>query len=81
MKTLTQQQQHRFRKSPDIERLRPIHGNLDKRAIEALKYLVEVFNTLSTFDMCAYVSNELFFSIGSPKQCNPSSNGSISTSK
>ncbi|CAF0938718.1 unnamed protein product [Adineta ricciae] len=45
MKTLTQQQQHRFRKSPDIERLRPIHGNLDKRAIEALKYLVEALRS------------------------------------
>jgi hypothetical protein len=32
----------RFRKDLDLERLRPIHGNLDRRAKEALKYLVEV---------------------------------------
>ncbi len=42
IKTLGQPQQHRFRKNHDVERLRPIHGNLDKRATEALKYLVEV---------------------------------------
>jgi hypothetical protein len=42
IKTLGQPQQHRFRKNHDVERLGPIHGNLDKRATEALKYLVEV---------------------------------------
>ncbi len=42
IETLRQPQQHRFRQSHDVERLRPIHGNLDKRATEALKYLVEV---------------------------------------
>ncbi|UJR21959.1 hypothetical protein I4U23_025027 [Adineta vaga] len=45
IKTLTQSQQHRFRKTPDVERLRPIHGNLDKRATEALKYLVEALRS------------------------------------
>jgi hypothetical protein len=42
IETLRQPQQHRFRKTHDVERLGPIHGNLDKRATEALKYLVEV---------------------------------------
>ena len=42
IKTLVQSQQHRFRKSPDVVRLAPIHGNLDGRAKEALKYLVAV---------------------------------------
>jgi hypothetical protein len=42
IKTLVQSQQHRFRKNPDVPRLGPIHGNLDGRAREALKYLVDV---------------------------------------
>ncbi len=42
IKTLIQSQQHRFRKSLDVPRLSPIHGNLDGRAREALKYLVTV---------------------------------------
>ena len=37
-----QTQQDRFQKYPDVERLGPIHGNLEKRATEALKYLTEV---------------------------------------
>ncbi|CAF0946151.1 unnamed protein product [Rotaria sordida] len=45
IKTLAQPQQHRFRKHPDVERLAPIHGNLDKRATEALKYLVEALRS------------------------------------
>ncbi|CAF1342793.1 unnamed protein product [Adineta steineri] len=46
IKTLgQQQQQNRFRKTPDVERLRPIHGNLDRRATEALKYLVEALRS------------------------------------
>ncbi|CAF1135868.1 unnamed protein product [Adineta steineri] len=40
IKTLVQSQQHRFRKSLDVPRFGPIHGNLDGRAREALKYLV-----------------------------------------
>ena len=42
IKTLVQPQQHRYRKNPDVPRLNPIHGNLDGRAREALKYLVAV---------------------------------------
>ncbi|CAF3367128.1 unnamed protein product [Rotaria socialis] len=42
IKALSQPQQQRYRKHPDVERLASIHGNLDERAIEALKYLVEV---------------------------------------
>jgi hypothetical protein len=42
IKTLVQSQQHRFRKSSDVPRLGPIHGNLEGRAREALKYLVAV---------------------------------------
>jgi hypothetical protein len=42
IKTLVQSQQHRFRKSLDVQRLSPIQGNLDGRAREALKYLVAV---------------------------------------
>ncbi|CAF4362975.1 unnamed protein product, partial [Adineta steineri] len=46
IKTLgQQQQQNRYRKTPDVERLRPIHGNLDRRATEALKYLVEALRS------------------------------------
>lgn len=44
--TLKQPQQNRFRKHPDVERLAPIHGNLEKRATEALKYLVEVSRSI-----------------------------------
>ncbi|CAF1159902.1 unnamed protein product [Rotaria sordida] len=40
IKTLVQSQQHRFHKNLDVPRLGPIHGNLDGRAREALKYLV-----------------------------------------
>ncbi|UJR27243.1 hypothetical protein I4U23_008538 [Adineta vaga] len=40
IKSLVQPQQHRYRKTPDVPRLGPIHGNLDGRAREALKYLV-----------------------------------------
>lgn len=52
IKTLGQKQTTRNRKSHDVERLRPIHGNLEKRATEALKYLVEVninFDRISVF--------------------------------
>ena len=42
IETLRKPQQSRFGKIHDVERLGPIHGNLDKRATEALKYLVEV---------------------------------------
>ncbi|CAF3360300.1 unnamed protein product [Rotaria socialis] len=42
IKALSQPQQQRYRKHPDVERLASIHGNLDERAIDALKYLVEV---------------------------------------
>ncbi|CAF1323294.1 unnamed protein product [Adineta steineri] len=46
IKTLgQQQQQNRYRKTPDVERLRPIHGNLDRRATEALEYLVEALRS------------------------------------
>ncbi|CAF4137074.1 unnamed protein product [Rotaria magnacalcarata] len=45
IKALSQPQQQRYRKHPDVERLAPIHGNLDKRAIEALKYLVEALRS------------------------------------
>ncbi|CAM4821998.1 unnamed protein product [Rotaria magnacalcarata] len=45
IKQLAQPQQNRFRKTPDVERLAPIHGNLDKRATEALKYLVEALRS------------------------------------
>ena len=50
IETLRQPQQHRFRKSQDVERLGPIHGNLDKRATEALKYLVEVRTRITRGD-------------------------------
>ena len=46
IETLVQPDQHRFRESPDVERLRPIHGNLEKRANDALKYLVDVSDQL-----------------------------------
>ena len=42
IKTLVQPQQHRYRKSQDVPRLSPIHGNLEGRAREALKYLIAV---------------------------------------
>ena len=42
IKSLVQPQSHRFRKTPDVARFSPIHGNLDGRAREALKYLVSV---------------------------------------
>jgi hypothetical protein len=42
IKTLVQSQHHRFRKNLDVPRLGPIHGDLDGRAREALKYLVAV---------------------------------------
>ena len=45
LKTLGQKQTSRFRKNHDVERLRPIHGNLEKRATEALKYLVEALRS------------------------------------
>ena len=47
VETLIQPEQHRYRTSPDVQRLRPIHGNLERRAKEALKYLVEVRHSLS----------------------------------
>jgi hypothetical protein len=55
IETLRQPQQHRFRNPDDVERLKPIHGNLDKRATEALKYLVEVRHTI-TIDVSNYLS-------------------------
>lgn len=42
IETLRQSQEPRFGKNRDVQRLGRIHGNLDKRATEALKYLVEV---------------------------------------
>ncbi|CAF0756223.1 unnamed protein product [Adineta ricciae] len=45
IKTLIQPQQHRYRKNPDVPRLNPIHGNLDGRAREALKYLVAAIHS------------------------------------
>jgi hypothetical protein len=71
IETLRQPQQHRFRKTEDVERLKPIHGNLDKRATEALKYLVEVRSI--TIDVL-----KISFDLGSSKQCNSSSSSSSS---
>lgn len=42
IKTLIQSQQHCFRQSSDVARLAAVHGNLDERARQALKYLVAV---------------------------------------
>ncbi|CAF0785040.1 unnamed protein product [Didymodactylos carnosus] len=39
--TLVQPQQHRFKNIPDMARLGNIHGTLNARASQALKYLVE----------------------------------------
>lgn len=51
IKSLVQPQSHRFRKTPDVARFSPIHGNLDGRAREALKYLVAVRESLEKSDL------------------------------
>ncbi|CAF3327196.1 unnamed protein product [Rotaria socialis] len=40
IKTLVQSKKHHFRENQDVPRLGPVHGNLEGRAREALKYLV-----------------------------------------
>ena len=62
IKTLVQPQQHRYRKSQDVPRLSPIHGNLEGRAREALKYLIAVCFFLNNFSSNNFLL--IFLSVG-----------------
>lgn len=88
IKTLAQSQQHRFRPSPDVVRLPPIHGNVHERAGEALEYLSAVsdhhfelgFHFYLSFSRQALRSNEIHRRT-QPIENHESSNEDVETSE